>query len=453
MIQPRDLPPLPAQLKAEAEWLRHDGQKDDYYWLLERLKCTADLLDSAINALTPPAARPDANGNTVEFTQSPVLVNQSAAQADCTRSHPHEGMGPMCELKTQIAHLTNENAHLKARPAQALADERVALQTIVAGALFDFAGYLTTLPKPISIGSSELASPMVELLTAWAALRGLSLDDADVSTWQARAALAQQAAQAPCGTVTAYEDSTGQHYQFTPSWGWVGTRRFDVFEAPPAQAQQSDRVTPEMFQQLQEQVKTLKEIGERKIDGCECSAEDACRFAMERDEARALVAELKAQQAAGVPEASALVEALHKIKHKAVSLADAQVIALEALAAATEAAQVTDALKSARMATSQDDGRFRVVLQFTEFDDANAVHSWLMSQGVLHYNGPGSHATQAQVPEDVSPMQEQAAAGLVVAKTLNEIAGWWIGLDGTGQEKAVTAIKMMAQGSVLKGLK
>lgn len=40
-----------------------------------------------------------------------------AEQSDCTRSHPHEDMGPICELKNQMARLTNENARLKATPA------------------------------------------------------------------------------------------------------------------------------------------------------------------------------------------------------------------------------------------------------------------------------------------------------------------------------------------------
>lgn len=33
---------------------------------------------------------------------------------DCARSHPHENMDAMCELRTEIARLTNENARLKA---------------------------------------------------------------------------------------------------------------------------------------------------------------------------------------------------------------------------------------------------------------------------------------------------------------------------------------------------
>lgn len=37
---------------------------------------------------------------------------------DCARSHPHENMDVICELRTEIARLTNENARLKAQPQQ-----------------------------------------------------------------------------------------------------------------------------------------------------------------------------------------------------------------------------------------------------------------------------------------------------------------------------------------------
>lgn len=35
---------------------------------------------------------------------------------ECSRSHPHENMGSHCQLRTEIARLTNENARLKAQP-------------------------------------------------------------------------------------------------------------------------------------------------------------------------------------------------------------------------------------------------------------------------------------------------------------------------------------------------
>ena len=54
-----------------------------------------------------------------------------------------------------------------------------------AGALFDFAGYLTTLPAKAAfpVGSHHSAVPMVEALKAWAKTRALSLESADVVGW------------------------------------------------------------------------------------------------------------------------------------------------------------------------------------------------------------------------------------------------------------------------------
>lgn len=41
------------------------------------------------------------------------LDYEPAQQHGCSRSHPHENMDAMCELRTEIARLTNENARLK----------------------------------------------------------------------------------------------------------------------------------------------------------------------------------------------------------------------------------------------------------------------------------------------------------------------------------------------------
>jgi len=64
--------------------------------------------------------------------------------------------------------------------------------SVVSGAVFDFAGYLTTLPVEKAIHASEAheAAPMVEAITAWAAKRELVTTDANVERW--RATLAAQ---------------------------------------------------------------------------------------------------------------------------------------------------------------------------------------------------------------------------------------------------------------------
>lgn len=53
----------------------------------------------------------------------------------------------------------------------------------IAGALFDFLGFLTTRDVPTTFGASHDATPAIELLAEWAKTRGLSLDDADVGGW------------------------------------------------------------------------------------------------------------------------------------------------------------------------------------------------------------------------------------------------------------------------------
>jgi len=58
------------------------------------------------------------------------------------------------------------------------------LPLVIAGAIFDFAGYLTTRDTVIEVGSTANASPVADLVKDWATLRGLSLADAAVLSWQ-----------------------------------------------------------------------------------------------------------------------------------------------------------------------------------------------------------------------------------------------------------------------------
>ena len=60
------------------------------------------------------------------------------------------------------------------------------LESMISGAIFDFAGFLTTRSSTIEIGSKANATPVVELIKEWAALRGVSLDNADVTLWRER---------------------------------------------------------------------------------------------------------------------------------------------------------------------------------------------------------------------------------------------------------------------------
>jgi len=79
-------------------------------------------------------------------------------------------------------------------PAAARGDVRGLGQSVVAGALFDFLGFLTTLDNPVRLGATCEATVALELLFAWAAKRSLSLDEAAVKGW--REALAAEGVQA-----------------------------------------------------------------------------------------------------------------------------------------------------------------------------------------------------------------------------------------------------------------
>lgn len=67
------------------------------------------------------------------ITYRPLYAALSAAPApqaqECTRSHPHELMDGCCELRTELARLTNENAILKAAPQPAQGERIAALQS------------------------------------------------------------------------------------------------------------------------------------------------------------------------------------------------------------------------------------------------------------------------------------------------------------------------------------
>lgn len=66
----------------------------------------------------------------------------------------------------------------------ALEQPQDGLPLVIAGAIFDFAGYLTTRPRVIEVGSTANASPIADLVKEFAKLRGLSLADAAVLSWQ-----------------------------------------------------------------------------------------------------------------------------------------------------------------------------------------------------------------------------------------------------------------------------
>ena len=75
----------------------------------------------------------------------------------------------------------NERENAAVREIERLRETR---QAIIAGALFDFMGWLTSRKERIVLSFSDEASPAVNAIRDFAKMRGLSLDDAQVQDWQ-----------------------------------------------------------------------------------------------------------------------------------------------------------------------------------------------------------------------------------------------------------------------------
>lgn len=69
---------------------------------------------------------------------------------------------------------------------QATQGELAVESSVIAGALFDFIGFLTTRDESTAFGATSLAATAVDLLSQWAETRKLHLDGADVEGWQDR---------------------------------------------------------------------------------------------------------------------------------------------------------------------------------------------------------------------------------------------------------------------------
>ena len=68
-------------------------------------------------------------------------------------------------------------------PATELREQEPVAHAVIAGALFDFMGWLTSRKERLVLSSADNASPAVEAITEFAKMRGLSLNDAKVQDW------------------------------------------------------------------------------------------------------------------------------------------------------------------------------------------------------------------------------------------------------------------------------
>ena len=91
---------------------------------------------------------------------------------------------PHTELMAELMNPNNpknDREHAAVREIERLREDQ---QGVIAGALFDFMGWLTSRKERLVLSSADEASPAVDAIRDFAKMRGLSLDDAKVQDWQ-----------------------------------------------------------------------------------------------------------------------------------------------------------------------------------------------------------------------------------------------------------------------------
>ena len=82
------------------------------------------------------------------------------------------------EIEQKIGCVNHDCDQCKAQPEQ-----KPVSHPVIAGALFDFMGWLTSRKERIVLSSADESSPAVDAIRDFAKMRGLSLDDAKVQDW------------------------------------------------------------------------------------------------------------------------------------------------------------------------------------------------------------------------------------------------------------------------------
>ena len=126
------------------------------------------------------------------FKQGTAAPHKWVLQANSEISRQH---ARIAELEAQLSAIGAGGVEPLRKQDQPAAAPQAVPASVIAGAIYDFAGYLTTLPHKEAIHCSEAheAPPMVKAITEWCNRRGLCTADARVKTW--REAIAAQAKQ------------------------------------------------------------------------------------------------------------------------------------------------------------------------------------------------------------------------------------------------------------------
>lgn len=173
-------------------------------WVIEEIK----RLEAALEAKAAPVGERDAFLDAAIDDNFGILRVMDAERAE----HHNLEVGDYLDLAARTAWRYFQAGAAWQRAQSALAGAvNDGLPLVIAGAIFDFAGFLTTRERVIEVGATANASPVAELVQEWAELRGLSLADAAVLSWQyLLVAPAQPAAQGKSGAASPSAPATVQ---------------------------------------------------------------------------------------------------------------------------------------------------------------------------------------------------------------------------------------------------
>ena len=118
---------------------------------------------------------PEATEEDISQVETTITAIKAALEA---KDEPEQ----MAKLGWQVIDCPICGGGARAFPKQEVKDEPVA-HSVVAGALFDFMGWLTSREKRLILSSVDEASPAVEAITEFAIKRNLSLKYAEVGYW------------------------------------------------------------------------------------------------------------------------------------------------------------------------------------------------------------------------------------------------------------------------------
>ena len=124
--------------------------------------------------------------------------------------------------------MSKQTEALAEQPAQ---QQEPVAHSIVAGALFDFMGWLTSRNERLVLSSTENAAPAADAIKDFAHMRNLNIDDAKVRDWQEH--LASQPAQQQDPVAKVCHDLDG-HIGWNPNLTELPAEGTELYTSPPA---------------------------------------------------------------------------------------------------------------------------------------------------------------------------------------------------------------------------